>query len=186
MRLSNRVLKGLEITLAVIKPDVVSHPHKLKEIQNIILQNGFFFVRSKILQWSRRDAELFYREHKGRFFYNRLVGFMSSGPMSAHILAREDAIGHWRKLMGPTKTFRAKHTAPSSLRAQFGLTDTRNATHGSDSPEKAAQEIAFFFPEFIISDWYSKEEPFYQRHEVEFLSEDCVHIIKSRQNESVR
>lgn len=103
----------------------------------------------------------------GRFFYQRLVEFMSrwatfwrilsqrfpclsqqpislsgsshdfcccschSGPMRAYVLAREDAIRHWRDLMGPTKVFRARHTSPASIRAQFGLTDTRNTTHGS-------------------------------------------------------
>lgn len=54
-----------------------------------------------------------------------------SGPMRAYVLAREDAIRHWRELMGPTKVFRARHTSPNSIRAQFGLTDTRNTTHGS-------------------------------------------------------
>lgn len=54
-----------------------------------------------------------------------------SGPMRAYILAREDAIRHWRELMGPTKVFRARHTSPTTIRAQFGLTDTRNTTHGS-------------------------------------------------------
>lgn len=65
-----------------------------------------------------------------------------SGPMRAYVLAREDAIHHWRDLMGPTKVFRARHTSPASIRAQFGLTDTRNTTHGSGrSPESSLVNI---------------------------------------------
>lgn len=61
----------------------------------------------------------------------KVLSFFPSGPMRAYILAREDAIHHWREMMGPTKVFRARYTSPASIRAQFGLTDTRNTTHGS-------------------------------------------------------
>ncbi|XP_071835524.1 nucleoside diphosphate kinase 6-like isoform X2 [Apostichopus japonicus] len=155
------------------------------EIKDTILRNKFLFVRSKIVRWSKADAELFYREHKGRFFYNRLVGFMSSGSMSAHILAKEDAISHWRKLMGPTKTFKAKHMAPTTLRARFGLTDTRNATHGSDSTETAEREIGFFFPEFSLSDWYANDEPLFRTGSVRYKPEDRVHIVYKNMDNSV-
>lgn len=182
MRLFSPLCTKLELTLAVIKPDVVAHPHKLQDIKDIILRNNFLFVRSKIVRWNRNDAELFYQEHKGRFFYNRLVGFMSSGPMSVHILAREAAISHWRELMGPTKTLSAKHVAPTSLRARFGLTDTRNATHGSDSRETAAKEIAFFFPEFCVHDWYEKDEPTFRTGPVLYKPEENLHVIATEKN----
>ncbi|NXP57310.1 NDK6 kinase, partial [Chloropsis cyanopogon] len=100
----------------------------------------------------------------GRFFYQRLVEFMArdvprGGPMWAYILAHEDAVPLWRSLMGPTKVFRARHSDPDSIRGAYGLTDTRNTTHGSDSPASASREIAFFFPEFDEQRWYEQEEP---------------------------
>nr|CAH7761486.1 unnamed protein product [Callosobruchus chinensis] len=73
---------------------------------------------------------------------------MTSGPCELMILTKENAIQEWRQLMGPTKVFKAQFDAPDSLRGQFGLSDTRNATHGSDSPESAMKEIEIFFPEF--------------------------------------
>ncbi|KAJ0060845.1 hypothetical protein NL108_001697, partial [Boleophthalmus pectinirostris] len=96
-----------------------------------ILENNFIIVRRKDLIWKKENSEMFYAEHSGRFFYQRLVEFMSSGPMRAYVLARDDAIHHWREMMGPTKVFRARHTSPDTIRGQFGLTDTRNTTHGS-------------------------------------------------------
>ncbi len=100
-------VRNLELTLAIIKPDVVAHPRRCQEIKQVILENKFYFVRSQEKRLLRSEAERFYAIHKGRFFFNRLVGFMSSGPLSVHILARHDAIAHWRHLMGPTKTFRS-------------------------------------------------------------------------------
>ncbi|XP_043915355.1 nucleoside diphosphate kinase 6 isoform X2 [Protopterus annectens] len=100
-------------------------------IHQKILENRFIIVRSKDIFWTRKESESFYSEHKGRFFYQRLVEFMCSGPMRAYILAKENAVTHWRSLMGPTKVFRARFTAPESIRGSFGLTDTRNTTHGS-------------------------------------------------------
>ncbi|XP_071478091.1 nucleoside diphosphate kinase 6-like [Diadema antillarum] len=158
--------RKLQLTLAVIKPDVVAHPIKFQAIQRMIVDHNFLVVRSKILRWSRSDAERFYEEHRGRFFYNRLVGFMTCGPMCAQILAGDNVITRWRELMGPTKTFRAKHIQPDTIRGQHGLTDTRNATHGSDSPETASREIGFFFPEFSIQRWYEREEPLYRDESV--------------------
>ncbi|XP_042326793.1 nucleoside diphosphate kinase 6-like [Sceloporus undulatus] len=79
--------------------------------------------------------------------------------MRAYILAHQEAISLWRSLMGPTKVFRAQHTDPESIRGAFGLTDTRNTVHGSDSTESASREIAFFFPEFSEEHWYRYEEP---------------------------
>uniref|UniRef100_A0A663M237 Nucleoside diphosphate kinase n=1 Tax=Athene cunicularia TaxID=194338 RepID=A0A663M237_ATHCN len=81
------------------------------------------------------------------------------GPMWAYILAHENAVPLWRSLMGPTKVFRARNNVPDSIRGAYGLTDTRNTTHGSDSPASASREIAFFFPEFNEQLWYQQEEP---------------------------
>uniref|UniRef100_A0ABM5GLF1 Nucleoside diphosphate kinase 6-like n=1 Tax=Pogona vitticeps TaxID=103695 RepID=A0ABM5GLF1_9SAUR len=151
--------RALQLTLAIIKPDAVAHPLFLQAVHETIVNNRFSIVKSKDLKWSRQDSQRFYQEHSGRFFYQRLVEFMSSGPMRAYILAHEEAISLWRSLMGPTKVFRAQHTAPKSIRGTFGLTDTRNTVHGSDSAESASREIAFFFPEFSEEDWYRHEEP---------------------------
>lgn len=155
----SRLSKVLQLTLAVIKPDAVAHPLILEALHEKILINNFIIVRRKDLVWKKEHSEMFYAEHSGRFFYQRLVEYMSSGPMRAYVLARDDAIHHWREMMGPTKVFRARHTSPDSIRGQFGLTDTRNTTHGSDSVESAHKEIKFFFPDFCIDRWMEEEEP---------------------------
>lgn len=165
----------LQLTLAILKPDVVSHPHILHQIKDMIIQRGFLFIRSKRLQLTRARAEEFYKEHEGRFFYNRLVSFMSSGPISTHILARENSILEWRKLMGPTKVFKTIYDDPSSIRGKFGLTDTRNSTHGSDSELNARKEIQFFFPEFNVDDWHSECEQHFFNGVVTFDKEHEVH-----------
>ncbi|XP_022089751.1 nucleoside diphosphate kinase 6-like [Acanthaster planci] len=170
-------LRALEITLAIIKPNVVVHPHRLQEVKQLILNNNFYFVRSLEKRLPSSIVERFYAEHKGRFFYNRLVGFMSSGPVSVHILAGEDAVIRWRQLMGPTKTFRAIHEAPDSMRARFGLTDTRNATHGSDSAETARKETSFFFPDFDVEDWYQNQEPWFRKGQVTFCERRTLHYV---------
>ena len=122
-----------------------------QEIQQRILSAGFYVIQSREVNLKEKDAEAFYAEHKGRFFHNRLVTFMKryfmekkpkkfsfahvvifhSGPIHTYILAHTDAIQSWRNLMGPTKTFRSQYEAPTSLRGSFGLSDTRNSTHGS-------------------------------------------------------
>nr|XP_005496872.2 uncharacterized protein LOC102066627 [Zonotrichia albicollis] len=110
----------------------------------------------------------------GRFFYQRLVEFMASGPMWAYILAHENAVPLWRSLMGPTKVFRARHSDPDSIRGAYGLTDTRNTTHGSDSPASASREIAFFFPEFDEQRWYEQEEPRLRRGQLFHGAQECL------------
>ncbi|XP_006011783.1 nucleoside diphosphate kinase 6 [Latimeria chalumnae] len=168
----------LQVTLAVIKPDAVAHPLVLQAVHEKILENQFLIVRSKDLVWRREDSERFYAEHAGRFFYRRLVEFMSSGPMRAYILAHEEAISRWRALMGPTKVFRARYTAPDSIRGIYGLTDTRNTTHGSDSPESASREIASFFPEFMEREWREWEEPLLRSGHAQYDRHKHVHIVK--------
>ncbi|CAM4489953.1 nucleoside diphosphate kinase 6 [Caretta caretta] len=154
-----RSARPLQLTLALLKPDAVAHPPVLEAVHETILNNKFLIVRTKELMWRREDSQRFYQEHSGRFFYRRLVEFMTSGPMRAYILAHEDAVARWRSLMGPTKVYRARNTAPDSIRGAYGLTDTRNTIHGSDSAASARREIAFFFPEFSESLWYQQDEP---------------------------
>ncbi|KAH8031104.1 hypothetical protein HPB51_012824 [Rhipicephalus microplus] len=150
------ITRKLQLTLAILKPDAV---------RQVILENDFIFVKSKMGTYSREQMEKFYAEHQGKFFFERLASFMSSGPLSVHILAKENGIKEWRALLGPTQVFRAIHDAPNSIRARFGLTDTRNAGHGSahrsmrfaDSEESARREIGFFFPEFDQDMWYLEQ-----------------------------
>lgn len=167
----------LQLTLAILKPDLMMHPVRTKEVKTIIKDNGFLVIQSKITQFSQQEAEKFYEEHKERFFYTRLTGYMSSGPMTAMILAKENGVTHWRELMGPTKTYRARDIAPTSIRALYGISDTRNATHGSDSDESAKKEISFFFPEFCCNHWYENHEPLYRenRHELIWNDNQGIH-----------
>ncbi|XP_053108433.1 nucleoside diphosphate kinase 6 [Hemicordylus capensis] len=167
----------LQLTLAIIKPDAVAHPLILEAVHKTILSKRFLIVRSKDLVWSRQDSQQFYQEHSGRFFYQRLVEFMASGPMRAYILAHEEAIPLWRSLMGPTKVFRAQHTAPESIRGAYGLTDTRNTVHGSDSAASASREMAFFFPEFSEREWYQHEEPQLRGGPVCYDTKAAVHRV---------
>ncbi|XP_039311467.1 nucleoside diphosphate kinase 6 isoform X2 [Solenopsis invicta] len=125
----------LQLTLAILKPHVVKSPFALQKIRDLIIDNNFKVVRSRRATISREEAELFYKEHKDKFFYNRLLTFMCSGPSDIHILARQDAIAKWRQLMGPTKVYQAQYSAQDTIRGTFGLSDTRNATHGSVPPQ---------------------------------------------------
>ncbi|XP_021239875.1 nucleoside diphosphate kinase 6 [Numida meleagris] len=146
-------------------------------VHETILSNRLLIVRAKELRCGREQSRRFYREHAGRFFYQRLVEFMASGPMWAYILAHENAISLWRSLMGPTKVFRARNCVPDSIRGAYGLTDTRNTTHGSDSPASASREIAFFFPEFNEQLWYQQEEPRLRCGQMYYDAEKRVHCV---------
>ncbi|CAL9692356.1 unnamed protein product [Knipowitschia caucasica] len=172
-----RLCRVLQLTLAVIKPDAVAHPLIIESINANILENKFLIIRRKDLHWKKEHSEMFYAEHSNRFFYQRLVEFMSSGPMQAYILARDDAIRHWREMMGPTKVFRARHTSPDTIRGRFGLTDTRNTTHGSDSVESAQKEIPFFFPDFCIDRWMKEEEPLYRAGKAIYDPHKMIHTL---------
>lgn len=169
-------LRRLQLTLAILKPDIVAQPHAAEDIKNIIMRNNFLFVKSNRIQLTRERVGQFYAEHEGRFFYNRLVSYMTSGPITTHILARHDAIALWRRLMGPTKVFRAVYQEPGSIRGRYGLTDTRNSTHGSDSEKSAQREIEFFFPEFDVEKWYNTEEKTFRDGNVVFSKADFAHV----------
>ncbi|CAF0711471.1 unnamed protein product [Brachionus calyciflorus] len=151
-------MNKLQLTLAVLKPDISLNEKAVSEIRKIILQDNYLFIRTKFHKLTLNQAKDFYKVHEKKFFYNRLVYSMSSGPIWCHILARENAIKEWRKLMGPTKVFKTIYDDPNSLRGNYGVTDTRNTLHGSDSDENAKAEMDFFFPEFDFESWYAKEE----------------------------
>jgi len=142
----------------------------------MIIENNFLVVRSKIINMPRSRAEQFYAEHKEKFFYNRLVTFMSSGPCQPLILARQEAITGWRELMGPTKVFKTRYSHPESIRGRFGLTDTRNCSHGSDSPDTARLEMEFFYPEFDRQQWEQEEMPIFEQGNITLDMDDFMHI----------
>ncbi|XP_031850387.2 nucleoside diphosphate kinase 6 [Nomia melanderi] len=167
----------LQLTLAIIKPYVVKSPFVLQKIRNLIIDNNFKIVRSRRTIITPKEAELFYEEHKKKFFYNRLLTFMCSGPSDIHILAAYDAIAKWRKLMGPTKVYRAQYSDPNTIRGMFGLSDTRNATHGSDSEQSAKKEITIFFNDFSFQKWYQSEERYYNLGQLHFDPIAFVHTI---------
>lgn len=141
--------KGYQHTLAILKPDVASCTLTRDAILSIISHNGFKIIRIKKCHVSLTLAKEFYLEHREKFFYNRLTTFMSSSSIYALVLAKNDAINSWRSLMGKANVYRTMYSDPDCLRSRFGLTDTRNAVHGSDSEMTARREIAFFFPDFF-------------------------------------
>jgi len=170
----------LELTLAILKPDLTQHLLHLNLVREMILDNNFIVIRSKMMQLNRKRAEDFYEEHRGKFFFNRLVTFMSSGPIQPLILGKENAIQDWRKLMGPTKVFKTRFTDPDTIRGQFGLTDTRNASHGSDSVQTADKETQFFFPEFDKNHFYNHEEKLFRDGHYQLDDDNFVHKLKQK------
>lgn len=133
----------LEKTFAIIKPDAVRARNSGKII-DLIEQNDFAIVAMKKLELSRDQAEQFYAIHRERPFFGELVEFMTSGPVIVMALEKEGAQVAWRDLMGATNPAEA---ADGTIRKLFGASIGENATHGSDAPETARDEIAFFFPE---------------------------------------
>ena len=131
----------MERTLAIIKPDAVGR--KLTgDILKRIEGGGLRIVALKLMHLTRAQAELFYNVHKERPFFGSLCDYMSSGPVVIAVLAGEGAIARWRELMGATDPAKA---AAGTIRKDFGVDVEKNASHGSDAPETAAHEIAFFF-----------------------------------------
>ncbi|OQA35284.1 MAG: Nucleoside diphosphate kinase [Candidatus Dependentiae bacterium ADurb.Bin331] len=133
----------MERTLAIIKPDAVAAKNSGKII-DLIEKNGFTIVRMQKMQLSDNQAKAFYAVHKDRSFFGEMTSFISSGPVVVMVLEKNDAIKAWRDLMGATDP---KKAAAHTIRAQFAIDIGKNAVHGSDAPETAAQEIAFFFPD---------------------------------------
>jgi nucleoside-diphosphate kinase len=130
----------MEKTLAIIKPDAVKKKVIGKIIQRIE-DEGFEISRLKLLHLTQDEAKGFYIVHKDKHFYASLTGFMSSGEIVVMVLERENAIMHWRDVMGVTDPALAK---PGTIRRAFGFSVERNAVHGSDSQATAEWEIGYF------------------------------------------
>ncbi len=129
------------ITFTMIKPAAVAEGH-LGPIINMISEKGFRITALKMLQLTRNDAEKFYEIHKERPFYHDLVDFMSSGPIVAAVLEKENAVEDYRKLIGATDPSKAED---GTIRKLFANSVQKNAVHGSDSDENANIEADFFF-----------------------------------------
>lgn len=130
-----------KITLTMVKPDAVAK-NFTGGILGMINEAGFRICAMKLCKLSREQAELFYAVHRERPFYAELVEFMSSGPLVAAILEKENAVNDFRELIGATNPANA---APGTVRAIYAEDVQRNAVHGSDSDENALIESAFFF-----------------------------------------
>ncbi|WP_029407967.1 nucleoside-diphosphate kinase [Thiomicrorhabdus sp. Milos-T2] len=133
----------MQRTFSIIKPDAVSR-NLIGQITQRFEDNGLRVVASKMICLTVEQAEGFYAEHKGRDFYEPLVSYMLSNPIIVQVLEGEDAIAKNRKIMGVTDPSKAD---AGTIRADFALSVRENSVHGSDSPESAAREIAFFFNE---------------------------------------
>jgi nucleoside-diphosphate kinase len=137
---------ALERTLSIIKPDAVAK-NVVGQIYARFEKAGLRIVAAKMAHLSRGEAEAFYAVHKERPFFNDLVSFMISGPVMIQVLEGEDAIAKNRQLMGATDPKKAEK---GSIRADFADSIDANAVHGSDGPETARAEVAFFFPAMQI------------------------------------
>jgi len=137
-----RTPMALERTLSIIKPDAVAK-NVIGQIYARFEGAGLKIVAARMAHLSRADAEAFYAVHKARPFFDDLVSFMISGPVMIQALEGEGAIAMNRDLMGATDP---KKAAPGTIRADFADSIDANAVHGSDAPETAAAEVAFFFP----------------------------------------
>jgi nucleoside-diphosphate kinase len=137
-----------ERTLSIIKPDAVGK-NIIGKIYSRFETNGLRVVAAKMLRLSDETAGGFYAEHRGRPFYPDLIEFMTSGPVMVQVLEGEGAVARNRQLMGATNP---KEAAEGTIRADFASSIDANAVHGSDSPESAAREIAYFFAASEICD----------------------------------
>ncbi len=131
----------METTLAILKPDTVA-AGKAGQVLAHLEREGFTIRGLKVLHLTREQAGGFYAVHRERPFYPHLVEFMTSGPCIPVALERDNAVAYLREVMGATDVAKA---APGTIRNLFGTSIERNAIHGSDSPENAAIESAFFF-----------------------------------------
>jgi len=133
----------VEKTLAIIKPDAIKKKVMGKILQRIE-EEGFKISGLRMLHLTKEETQGFYIVHKDMPFYDSLTDFMSSGEIVIMILEREEAINHWRQVMGVTDP---AYADPGTLRRQFGFSIERNAVHGSDATETAEWEIDYFYKE---------------------------------------
>src|SRR6266849_10185779 len=128
-------------TLAIITPDAVAARHVGKIIAHLEAE-GFHSVDAQMVRLTQDRAEAFYEVHRERPFFRPLVSFMTSGPVLALALERDNAVAHLRDVIGATDPAEAK---PGTIRQRYARSKEQNAIHASDSPETAAREVAFFF-----------------------------------------
>src|SRR6187401_177513 len=136
----------LERTLSIIKPDAVKK-NVIGQILGRFEKAGLRVIAARMMHLSRAEAEGFYAVHRSRPFFKDLVEFMISGPVLVQVLEGDNAILKNRDLMGATDP---KKAAPGTIRADFAQSIDANAVHGSDAPETAAVEIAYFFPSYQV------------------------------------
>ena len=133
---------AVERTLTIIKPDAIETGH-VGDIIRIFEANRFKIVTARLATLSKREAEGFYAVHRGKRFFDSLTTFMSSGRALVMVLEGDNVIARLRELMGATDPAKA---APGTIRKLYAADIENNAIHGSDAPETAAFEIAYFFP----------------------------------------
>lgn len=136
-----------QLTLGIIKPDAIASG-KAGLIIAHLQKEGFQVRAARLTRLTRAQAEKFYEVHRGRPFYEELVGFMSSGPCLPMALERDNAVAHFRTVIGATDPAEA---APGTIRKLYAESKGKNAVHGSDSPENGLREVAFFFSEGEIA-----------------------------------
>ena len=130
-----------EQTLSIIKPDAVER-NLDNEIKQMFIKNGFTIFKEKKIQIEKSEAEKFYKVHETKPFYNDLCSYLSSGPIIAMVLEKENAVIDNRKLMGATNP---KDAEDGTIRKKYGISIDKNSVHGSDSVKNAKKEIDFFF-----------------------------------------
>ena len=134
-------MSNIEQTLSIIKPDAVER-NLDEKIKSIFVKEGFKIVKEKKIKLEKDDAEKFYKVHETKPFYNDLCEYLSSGPVVAMVLEKENAVSLNRQIMGATDP---KNADEGTIRKQFGISIDKNSVHGSDSVENAKKEIDFFF-----------------------------------------
>ncbi len=134
-------MSNIEETLSIIKPDAVER-NLDEKIKSIFIKNNFQITRQKKVKLEKKEAEIFYKVHETKPFYNELCNYLSSGPIVVMVLKKQNAILEYRKLMGATDPLKAE---VGTIRKEFGISIDKNSVHGSDSPENAKTEIDFFF-----------------------------------------
>jgi len=132
---------ALERTLSIVKPDGI-RANLIGEVYRRFEKAGLSIVAARMLHLSQREAEGFYAVHRERPFFKDLVRYMISGPIIVQVLEGENAIARNRDIMGATDP---KKAAPGTIRADFAASIEQNVVHGSDAPDTAAREIAYFF-----------------------------------------
>ena len=134
-------MSNVEKTFSIIKPDAVER-NLDNEIKQIFENKGFRILKEKKIQIEKSEAEKFYKVHETKPFYDELCNYLSSGPIIAMILEKENAVLANRELMGATNP---KEAEEGTIRKKYGISIDKNSVHGSDSPENAKIEIDFFF-----------------------------------------